>query len=159
VDHFIARYPETAAIVLDLDHSDDPTYGQQEFACYNHHSKTYCYPPLFIFEGTSHALVTARLRLGIRPPGAEDAMILVRLLSYLRCHWPHTHILVRVDSHFATPEVIDVITSLSLDRFCLRPRRQCGFTASGRTCHVGRAPSAPAVHRPPASSRLYAEFP
>ena len=32
-------------------------------------------------------------------------MIVVRLLSYLRRHWPHTHILVRGDSHFATPAV------------------------------------------------------
>jgi hypothetical protein len=32
VDHFIASDPEPpAAIVLDLDHSDDPTHGQQEF--------------------------------------------------------------------------------------------------------------------------------
>ena len=38
-------------------------------------------------------------------------MILVRLLSYLRRHWPQTHILVRGDSHFATPEVLDVIAS------------------------------------------------
>src|SRR3989454_10118660 len=36
--------------------------------------------PLFIFEGTSHALVTAYLRPGTRPSGAENAMILVRLL-------------------------------------------------------------------------------
>jgi len=102
---------QAAAIVLDVDHSDDPTYGQQEFAFYNHHYQNYCYLPLFIFEGTSHALVTAYLRPGTRPPGAENAMILVRLLSYLRHHWPHTHILVRGDSHFATPEVIAVITS------------------------------------------------
>ena len=35
VDHFIASYAEPpAAIVLDVDHSDDPTYGQQEFAFY-----------------------------------------------------------------------------------------------------------------------------
>jgi hypothetical protein len=32
-------------------------------------------------------------------------MILVRLLSYLRRHWPRTHILVRGDSHFAAPSV------------------------------------------------------
>jgi hypothetical protein len=112
VDHFIASYPEPpAAIVLDLEHSDDPTYGQQEFACYNHHSQNYCYLPLFIFEGTSQALITAFLRPGTRPPGAEHALVLVRLLSYLRRHWPHTHIRVRGDSHCATPEVIDVITS------------------------------------------------
>ena len=112
VDHFIASYAEPpSAIVLDLDHSDDPTYGQQECAFSNHHSQNPCYLPLFIFEGTSHALVTAYLRPGTRPTGAENAMSLVRLLSSLRRHWPHTHILVRGDSHCATPEVIDVIAS------------------------------------------------
>src|SRR3989441_10937249 len=110
VDQFITSYAEPpAAIVLDLDHSDDPTYGQQEFAFYNHHYKSYCSLPLFIFEGTSHALVTACLRPGVRPTGAENAMILARLLPYLRQRWPHTHILVRGDSDFATPEIIDVI--------------------------------------------------
>jgi hypothetical protein len=74
VDHFIASYPEPpAAIVLDLDHSDDPTHGQQEFAFYNHYYQNHCYLPLFIFEGTSHALVTAFLRPGTRPTGVENA--------------------------------------------------------------------------------------
>jgi Transposase DDE domain group 1 len=62
-----------------------------------------------MFAGPSHAVVTACLRPGKRPPGAENAMILVRLLAYLRRHWPFTHILVRGDSHFATPEVMEVI--------------------------------------------------
>jgi hypothetical protein len=118
VDHFIASYPEPpAAIVLDLDHSEDPTHGQQEFTFSNHHYQSHCYLPLFIFEGTSHALVTACLRPGKRPPGAENAMILVRLLSHLRRHWPFTHILVRGDSHFGTPEVMEVIA----------PRRRIDF--------------------------------
>ena len=118
VDHFIASYAEPpAAIVLDLDHSDDPTHGQQEFAFYNHYYKSYCYLPLFIFEGTSHALVTACLRPGARPTGAENAMILARLLPYLRQRWPYTHILVRGDSHFATPEVMDVIAHRRLTDF------------------------------------------
>jgi hypothetical protein len=110
VDQFLASYAEPpAAIVLDLDHSDDPTHGQQEFAFYNHYYRSYCSLPLFIFEGTSPALVTAYLRPGVRPTGTENAMILARLLPYLRQRWPHTHILVRGDSHFATPEIMDVI--------------------------------------------------
>jgi Transposase DDE domain group 1 len=109
VDPFIASYPEPpAALVLALDHSDDPTHGQQEFAFSNQYYQSYCYLPLCIFAGTSHALVTACLRPGKRPTGAENAMILVRLLSYLRRHWPQTHILVRGDSPVATPEVIEV---------------------------------------------------
>src|SRR5437762_9159324 len=76
VDHFIASYPEPpAAIVLDVEHSDDPTHGQQEFTFYNHYYKNYCYLPLFIFEGTSHALVTAYLRPGTRPTGVEPALL------------------------------------------------------------------------------------
>src|SRR5437899_1269947 len=167
VDQFMASYAEPpAAIVLDLDHSDDPTHGQQEFAFYNHHYKSYCSLPLFIFEGTSHALVTACLRPGVRPTGAENAMILARLLPYLRQRWPHTHILVRGDSHFATPEVMDVIAH----------RRQTDFVfgLAGNTVLLRQAE--PVLHearrlhqqrtalaqtygqRLPASSRLYEEF-
>jgi hypothetical protein len=110
VDPFSASYPEPpAAMVLALDHSDDPTQGQQERAFYNHSSRSYCSLPLFIFEGTSQALVPACLRPGTRPPGLENAMSLVRLLAALRRHWPQTHLLVRGDSHFATPEVFEVL--------------------------------------------------
>src|SRR3989441_5348932 len=167
VDHFIASYPEPpAAIVLDVDHSDDPTYGQQEFAFYNHHYQNYCYLPLFIFEGTSHALVTAFLRPGTRPTGVENAMILVRLLSYLRQHWPHTHILVRGDSHFATPEVIEVIAHRRWTDFvfglagnAVLLRQAAATIQEARRLHQQRVALAQA-HRqmPPTSSRLYDEF-
>jgi hypothetical protein len=167
VDHFIASYPEPpAAIVLDLDHSDDPTHGQQEFAFYNHYYKNHCYLPLFIFEGTSHALVTAYLRPGTRPTGAENAMLLVRLLSYLRHHWPRTHILVRGDSHFATPEVIDVIAPRRWTDFvfglagnAVLLRHADPVMQDARCLHQQRTALAQA-HRasPPPSSRLYAEF-
>ena len=167
VDHCIASYPEPpAAIVLDLDHSDDPTYGQQEFAFYNHHYQNYCYLPLFIFEGTSQALITAFLRPGTRPPGAENAMILVRLLSYLRHPWPHTHMLVRGDSHFATPEVIDVITSYRWTDFvfglagnAVLLRQAAATLQEARRLHRHRVALAHAPGQaPPTSSRLYDEF-
>jgi hypothetical protein len=41
VEHCIASAPEPpAAIVLDLDHSDDPTPGQQECTCSHHDSQS-----------------------------------------------------------------------------------------------------------------------
>jgi hypothetical protein len=167
VDHFIASYAEPpAAIVLDVDHSDDPTHGQQEFAFYNHHYQNYCYLPLFIFEGTSHALVTAYLRPGTRPSGAENAMILTRLLSYLRHHWPHTHILVRGDSHFATPEMIEVIAHRRWTDFvfglagnAVLLRQAAPTIQEARRLHHQRVALAHAHGQaPPTSSRLYTEF-
>jgi hypothetical protein len=54
VDTFIASDPKTPqVIVLDMDHSEDATHGQQEFAFYNHHYGNHCDLPLFLFEGLS----------------------------------------------------------------------------------------------------------
>jgi hypothetical protein len=167
VDHFIASdaAPPTA-IVLEVDHADDPTYGQQEFAFYNHHYQNHCYRPLFIFEGTSHALVTASLRPGTRPPGAENAMMLVRLLAYLRRHWPSTHMLVRGDSHVATPEVMEVIASYRWTNFvvglaghAVLLRQAAATLQEARRLHRHRVALAHAHGQvPPTSSRLYDEF-
>jgi hypothetical protein len=167
VAHCVASSPEPpAAIVLDLDHTDDPTHGQQELAFYNHYSKNDCYLPLLIFAGLSGALVTACLRPGTRPPGAENAMILVRLLAALRCHWPRTHILVRGDSHFATPEVLEVLAHRPLIDFvfglagnAVLLRHAAPVMQEARCLHQQRTALAYAHHaRPPARSRLYAEF-
>ena len=167
MDAFIANDTEPPpAIVLDLDHSDDPTYGQQELAFYNHHYQNHCYLPLCIFEGTSHALVTATLRPGTRPTGAENAMILVRLLSYLRRHWPHPHMLVRGESHFAPPEVIEVITSyrwtdcvFGLAGNAVLRRHAAPTLEAARQLHHQRVALAQAHGQaPPPRSRLYNEF-
>ena len=167
VDHFIASYPEPpAAIVLDLDHTADPTHGQQELTFYNHHYQSYCYLPLLIFEGTSHALVAAVLRPGKRPPGAENAMILVRLLAYLRRHWPSTHILVRGDSHFATPEVLEVIAHRRHMDFVFglagNPvllRQAAPIMQEARRLFQQRTAVAHAYgESPPPSTRLYEDF-
>jgi hypothetical protein len=112
-EQFIAGFaspPRT--LVLDLDHSDDPVYGQQPLAFYNHHYRRTCYLPLVIFDGISGALVAAVLRPGKRPTGAENAMIMRRVLKLIRRHFPHTHILVRGDGHFSGPEMQGMIDTM-----------------------------------------------
>lgn len=63
-----------------------------------------------MFEASSGTLVTAVLRPGKRPTGAENAMIMKRVLRILRRHWPHTHILLCGDGHFSNPELMQLIT-------------------------------------------------
>lgn len=113
VEQFIAGYAEApATITLDLDHTDDATYGQQALAFYNHHYGHYCFLPLLVFEANSGALVTAVLRPGKRPTGAENAMIMKRVLKLIRHHWPQTHILLRGDGHFSNPELMELIVAI-----------------------------------------------
>ena len=107
VEGFIASYAQAPSIiVLDMDHSEDRTHGQQELAFYNHHYHSHCYLPLFLFEGLSGKLITAVLRPGKRPTGRESAAIVGRVLRLLRRAWPHTHIVLRGDGHSANPELM-----------------------------------------------------
>jgi len=51
--------------------------------------------------------VTALLRPGKRPSGVEIRGFVRRLIGALRSHWPKVEILLRADSHYASPEVFD----------------------------------------------------
>ena len=109
---FIAGYScAPSSITLDLDHTDDATYDQQPLSFYNQRYGHYCYLPLLVFEASTGALVTAVLRPGKRPTGAENTMIMKRVLGLLRQHWPYTHIVLRGDGHFANPELMELIVA------------------------------------------------
>lgn len=106
IDQFIASWeaaPE--GIILDIDDTDDPTHGAQQLNLFNSYYDEYCYQPLFIFEGTSGKLITSILRPGRRPSGREIRAIIKRVVRRIREAWPKVGILVRGDSHFASPEL------------------------------------------------------
>ena len=132
---------------------------------YNHHYQSYCYLPLLILKRDLARLAGRLPSTGKRPPGAENAMILVRLLAYLRRHWPATHILVRGDDHFATPEVLAVIAHhWHMD--CVRARGQsvllrqaAPVMQEARRLFQQRTAMAHAYGAPPPpSTRVYEEF-
>jgi hypothetical protein len=109
VDQFIASYvTPPAVIVLALDHSEDAAHGQQELIFYHHHYGSHGYLPLFIFEGWSGNFITAALRPGQRPTGAENAAIVKRVLQRLCTAWPETAIILRGDGHCANPELMQL---------------------------------------------------
>ena len=106
VDRFVASYaapPE--AIILDIDDTEDETHGAQQMSLFNAYHDEYCYMPLFIFEGQSGQLISSILRPGKRPNGKQIRSIIKRVITRIRSVWPKVGILVRGDSHFATPEL------------------------------------------------------
>jgi Transposase DDE domain group 1 len=56
IDQFIITHPDDdhqrppRIVVLDMDSSESPTYGEQEGAAYNGHFGCTCYHPLFVFN-------------------------------------------------------------------------------------------------------------
>ena len=109
LDQFIASYatPPTV-IVLDVDDPEDRVHGQQEQARYDGYYGGYCFMPLHLYEGLSGRLMTTILKAK-RFTGAQMLAMLKRLVKRLRHAWPATLLIVRGDSHFAYPEVMQWI--------------------------------------------------
>lgn len=113
---FINSYKKKPkAIILDLDDTPDPTYGNQQLSFFNGYHNTYCYMPLHIYEGKSGKLITTILRTGKRPSGKEIVMILRRIIREIRSAWPNVGIIVRGDSHYGCPEVFEYCQSHNIE--------------------------------------------
>src|SRR5256712_6699257 len=110
IDLFCARFERVPrCIVLDIDDTDDAVHGQQQLALFNTHAGGYCFQPIQIFEATTGRPVLSLLRPGKRPSGEEVEQILRHVIGRIRRNWPAVEIMVRADSHFATPEVMDLL--------------------------------------------------
>ena len=93
-------------ITIDLDPTDDPTHGQQEFTFFNGHYDTWCYLPIvatvtFDDEPAQYA-VTAVLRPGNAPAKRGALGLLRRLFTTLRAAFPTAILRVRLDGGFAS---------------------------------------------------------
>jgi hypothetical protein len=109
VDQFIASYERAPKlIVLDFDDTEDPAHGQQEQVRYDGHYGGYGFLPLHVYEGLSGRLITTIFKAK-RFSGTQMLAVLKRLVKRLRPPWPDTVIIVRGDSHFAYPEVMQWI--------------------------------------------------
>ncbi len=65
--------------------------------------------PLHVYEGQSGTLATTILKPGKRSDGKQMLSIMKRMMTQLRAAWPNTMLLVRGDSHFASPETMEWI--------------------------------------------------
>jgi hypothetical protein len=141
-------------ITIDLDPTDDPTHGQQEFTFFNGHYDTWCYLPVvatvtFNEEAEQYA-VAAVLRPGNAPASLGAGGLLRRLIRQLRAAFRAPTIRVRLDGGFATPTVFAFLEAEQVEyvvgmpsnaRLEKRARRLMGKArmrskATGRTAHL-----------------------
>src|ERR1700687_3704622 len=101
-------------ITLDIDDTFDAVHGGQQLRLFNAHYDEYGFQPIVVFDGAGR-FITAVLRPAKRPSGKEIMPILRRLLRAIRANWPKTEILLRGDSHYCCPEVLDFCRANGLD--------------------------------------------
>jgi hypothetical protein len=130
-DAFIDSYLQAPkAIILDIDDTCDEIHGAQQLSLFNAYHDNYCFLPIHIYEGQSGKLVTAILRPGKRPNGKEVAMIFKRLIKKIKKAWPRVQIIIRGDSHYASPEIMDFCEENNIHFiFGLTPNKKTMATA------------------------------
>ena len=101
-------------IVLDLDSTDDPTHGQQEFSFYHGYYRSHILHPRLILDGQTGDLLSAVLRAGNQGAAAHIVPILGRLVAAIRKEMPVVAIQIRADSGFATLKLYDFCEQESL---------------------------------------------
>jgi hypothetical protein len=98
------RAPKT--IVLDMDSSESPTYGEQEGSAYNGHFACTCYHPLFVFNQFGDVELCA-----LRPGNVHSAdgwrAVLEPVIA--RYRGVVKHLYFRGDAAFANPEVYELL--------------------------------------------------
>jgi hypothetical protein len=93
-------------IVLDIDDTEDRTYGGQQLALFNAHHDSRCFMPIHIYEATTGKPVAIFLRPGKTPDGVEVTLVLRHVVRAIRARWPRVDILIRGDSHYGRPEAM-----------------------------------------------------
>jgi hypothetical protein len=106
-------------ITIDLDATDDPTHGQQEFALFNGYYDTWCYLPLiatvtFNTEPIQH-VVAALLRPGTGAASRGIRGLLRRLFTKLRTVFPRARLRVRADAGFAEAKLLSFLDCAGVD--------------------------------------------
>jgi len=138
-------------IVLDVDDTFDVVHGGQQLRLFNAHYDNYGFQPIVVFDADGR-FVTAVLRPAKRPKGVEIRAFLRRLIRAIRSRWPQVEILVRADSHYACPEVLDWCEANGVDYILgLAPnntlRRHVGGLEESTAARFAADPSGGKVRR------------
>jgi Transposase DDE domain group 1 len=143
IDRVHERKPPDG-IILDMDSSESPTYGEQEGSAWNGHFRCSCYHPLFLFNQFGD-LERCLLRPG-NVHGAEDwRAVLEPVLARYRGRGVELYF--RADAAFAKPELYETLEAEGV-RYAIRLPANRVLMARIRhllTRPVGRPPKKPQV--------------
>jgi len=132
-------------VVLDMDSSESPTYGEQEGSAYNGHFGCTCYHPLFVFNQLGDLE-----RCALRPGNVHSADgwrgVLEPVVS--RYRGKGTRLYFRGDAAFANP---DIYQFLEVEGMAYAIRLRANMVLQERIGYLLKRP----VGRPPHEVRRY----
>lgn len=105
-------------ITIDMDPTDDPTYGTQQLSLFNGHYDSWCYLPLACYLSFDSEADSYLFSYVLQPANVTAAQgglaVLKRLIPHLRKSFPGACLRVRLDGAFANPDLFEYLDNNGL---------------------------------------------
>lgn len=104
-DAWANRYVSSLAgreqVIIDVDATDDATYGKQQMSMFNGYYGKFMYNELFFHDGDTGQVILPVLRPGNSHSNKWYVSILKRIIIKIRAAYPELKIIIRTDSGFS----------------------------------------------------------
>lgn len=101
VDKYVDSLQGRDCVTIDVDGTDDPTYGNQQLSMYNGYYGQFMYNELFFHDAQSGQIIIPVLRPGNSHSNKWYVSILKRIVKKIRNAYPEMEIIIRADGGFS----------------------------------------------------------
>lgn len=102
IDRYVSSLKGRSSMIIDIDGTDDPTYGKQQLAMFNGYYGQFMYNELFFHDGETGQIILPVLRPGNSHSNKWYVSILRRIITKIREAYPKMNIIIRADSGFSS---------------------------------------------------------
>lgn len=114
VDRYVSSLKGRTEITIDIDGTDDPTYGHQQLSMYNAYYGQFMYNELFFHDGDTGQIIAPVLRPGNSHSNKWYVAILKRIIKKIRAVYPDMKIIIRGDSGFSCAPFYQLVADYNL---------------------------------------------
>ena len=119
MDEYVRSIPQDKQqIIIDVDATDDPTHGNQQYTLYNGYYQEMMYSELLFHDGETGQVILPVLRPGNAHSNKWFVPILKRLVKKIYKSHPDIEIIIRADSGFSGAKFYKLADKLNL-KFCV----------------------------------------
>ena len=114
LNNYVSSLKGRKEIIIDIDATDDSTYGNQQLSLFNGYYGQFMYNELFFHDGQTGQIILPVLRPGNSHSNKWYVSLLKRVVERIREKYPNIKITIRTDSGFSGAEFYKLVDDYDL---------------------------------------------
>ncbi len=114
LNNYVSSLKGRKEIIIDIDATDDSTYGNQQLSLFNGYYGQFMYNELFFHDGQTGQIILPVLRPGNSHSNKWYVSLLKRVIERIKEKYPNIKIIIRTDSGFSGAEFYKLVDDYNL---------------------------------------------